>query len=329
VTFGITPTRPETGYGYIRAGAAFPHATAVLRVERFVEKPELAEAEAMLAKGGYLWNSGMFLFRADRILGELGAHAAAILQPVERAFAALREAPGGGLEVPEDLYATVPAAPVDKAVMERAERIAVVPCDPGWSDLGSWQAIWEQLPKDAAGNAVRGDALLDEAENCLVHAEDRLVACAGVRDLAVVETADAVLVTDRRDANAGRRLVALLHQAGRAEATTHLEEQRPWGTLRVLHQGPDLQVSEIVVAPGCRLGRQGAGHRPAHWIVVTGTARVTMNDEVLLLQANQSVQLPPGARHRVENPAKVPMRMIEVQCGPDPDGGDLVRAQKA
>ena len=193
-------------------------AAGARRAARFLEKPERAVAEQLLAEGGWYWNSGIFLFRADRILAELGVHAPAILQATARAYAALSEVPGGAFEVPEDAYAAVPAAPIDKAVMEHAERIAVLPCDPGWSDLGSWQALWEQLPQDASGNAVRGPAFLDGSADCLVHAESRMVACAGVRDLAVIETPDAVLVSDRRDTDAGRRLVALLQQAGRAEA---------------------------------------------------------------------------------------------------------------
>jgi mannose-1-phosphate guanylyltransferase/mannose-6-phosphate isomerase len=323
VTFGITPTRPETGYGYIRAGA--PLAAAVRRVARFVEKPERAVAERLLAEGDWYWNSGIFLFRADRILAELGAHAPGILQAVERAYAALSPAPGGGFEVSQASYDAVPAAPIDKAVMERAERIAVLPCDPGWSDLGSWQALWEQLPRDAAGNAVRGQAFLDTSADCLIHAESRLVACAGVRDLAVIETPDAVLVSDRRDTDAGRRLVALLQRAGRAEASAHAEEQRPWGSFRVLHEGPGFKVKEIVVAPGGRLSLQSHEHRAEHWVVVAGTARVTVGDEVVTLQPNQSVHVPLGARHRMENPGAVPMRLIEVQCGDYLGEDDIIR----
>ena len=325
VTFGITPARPETGYGYIRAGAPLPAAGGVGRGARVVGKPERAAAEARLAEGGGYWYSGIFLFRADRVRAELGAHAPAILEAVERAYAALSEVPGGAFEVPQDAYARVPAAPIDTAVMECAERIAVLPCDPGWSDLGSWQALWEQLPQDASGNAVRGQAFLDASEGCLVHAEGRLVACAGLRDVAVVETADAVLVTDRHDTDAGRRLVALLQQAGRAEATAHAEEQRPWGSFRVLHEGPGFKVKEIMVAPGGRLSLQSHEHRAEHWVVVAGAARVTVDEAVLTLAPNQSVHVPLGARHRMENPGEVPMRLIEVQCGDYLGEDDIIR----
>jgi mannose-1-phosphate guanylyltransferase / mannose-6-phosphate isomerase len=320
VTFGIAPTRPETGYGYIETGARLEGTTQALEVKRFVEKPERAVAEAMLAAGGCLWNSGMFLFRADRILAELRAHAPAILEAVERAFAGARAAPGGGLQLPRELYAHVPAAPIDKAVMERAKRIAVVPCDPGWSDLGSWQALWEHLPKDESGNAARGDALLDASENCLIHAEHRLVACSGVRELAVLETADAVLVTDRRDSEAGRRIVALLQQAGRPEATAYVEAWHPWGSVRVLHTGPGFEVNELMVAPGARHERAADRHRVTQWVVVAGTARVAVNDDILVVQPNQSAQIPPGAKPWIENPGEVPVHVIEVRCGVPREG---------
>jgi mannose-1-phosphate guanylyltransferase/mannose-6-phosphate isomerase len=314
VTFGIAPTRPETGYGYIRAGPPLAAAAAVRRVARFIEKPERAAAEALLAAGDCFWNSGMFLFRADRILAELGAHAPAILRAVEPAFEALSEVPGGAFEVPDALYAAVPAEPIDKAVMERTERIAVVPCDPGWSDLGSWQALWEQLPKDDAGNAVRGDALLDHTANCLIHAEGRLVACAGVRDLAVIETADAVLVSERSDTDAGKRLVALLHQAGRPEAAAHAEARLPWGNRRVLRQRPGFEVRELVIAPGAGLALRADEQRAEHWIVVEGTAQITVNGAAGVLEPGRGLQVPSGAESRIENPGQILTRIIQVAC---------------
>jgi mannose-1-phosphate guanylyltransferase/mannose-6-phosphate isomerase len=325
VTFGIAPTRAETGYGYIRAGAPLAAVPAVLRVARFVEKPARPAAEAMLAEGGHYWNSGMFLFRAERILAELGAHAPAILAGVEDAFAVLAEAPSGAFEVPLARYEAVPAEPIDKAVMERAARIAVVPCNPGWSDLGSWEALWEQLPKDDAGNAVRGDVLLDGTANCLVHAEGRLVACSGVQDLAVVASDDAVLVAARSRGDGVRQLVSLLKAAGRPEASAHGTEQRPWGSFRVLHEGPGCKVKEIIVTPGGRLSLQSHRHRAEHWVVVAGTARVTVDEQILLLEPNQSVHIPLGARHRMENPGAVPMHLIEVQCGSYLGEDDIIR----
>jgi mannose-1-phosphate guanylyltransferase/mannose-6-phosphate isomerase len=209
--------------------------------------------------------------------------------------------------------------------MERSARIAVAPCDPGWSDLGSWQALWEQLPKDQAGNAVQGDAVLDQSETCLVRAERRLVACSGVRDLAVIETGDAVLIADRRRGDAGRRLVALLTTAGRPEATAHGAEQRPWGSFQVLHEGPGFKVKEIVVIPGGRLSLQSHRHRAEHWVVVAGTAKITVDDDVSVLAPNQSVYIPQGARHRMENPGGEPMHLIEVQCGSYLGEDDIIR----
>jgi mannose-1-phosphate guanylyltransferase/mannose-6-phosphate isomerase len=325
VTFGITPTRAETAYGYVCARAPLADAPQALEVTRFVEKPPAAAAQAMLAAGDHFWNSGMFAFRADRILAELEQHVPAIMRAVEAAFTALAEAPGGGWQVPRELYEAVPALPIDRAVMERAERIALVPCDPGWSDLGSWQALWEQQPKDEGGNVARGDVVLDDAQDCLVLAERRLVACAGVRDLAVVETDDVVLVTDRARSEGIRGLVAALKAAGRSEATAHGEEQRPWGSFKVLHEGPGCKVKEIVVAPGGRLSLQSHRHRAEHWVVVAGTARITVDDEVLVLGPNQSVHIPLGARHRMENPGDEPMHLIEVQCGAYLGEDDIIR----
>jgi mannose-1-phosphate guanylyltransferase / mannose-6-phosphate isomerase len=315
LTFGITPARPETGYGYIQAGAPLAGGGRVLRVRRFVEKPPRAAAEAMLAEGGHYWNSGIFLFRADRILDELARHAPAIPAAVEKAFAALAARGDGGFEVPEALWREAPAVPIDKAVMEHSARIAVVPCDPKWSDVGSWQALWEQLEKDEHGNATRGEVVLEQAEGCLVQAQSRLVACAGVRDLAVIETADAVLVADREGSDRVRALVETLKAAGRPEAMAHREEHRPWGHFQVLHEGPGFKVKEIVVVPGGRLSLQSHEHRAEHWVVVRGTARVTVGEEVKDLEPNQSVHIPLGAIHRMENPGAVPMHLIEVQCG--------------
>ncbi|MEM7021190.1 MAG: mannose-1-phosphate guanylyltransferase/mannose-6-phosphate isomerase [Pseudomonadota bacterium] len=325
VTFGITPTRAETGYGYVRATEPVTKTSRALAASRFVEKPAKAAAEAMLEEGGYFWNSGMFLFQADRILAAFDAHAPDIKAAVEAAFTERSEAPGGGWTVPDDAYAAVPAEPIDKAIMERADKIAVVPCDPGWSDLGSWLALWEQQPRDQQGNIARGDVVLDKAQDCLVRAERRLVACAGVRDLAVIETDDVVLVADRKRPEAIKDLVTTLTKAGRSEATAHAEEQRPWGSFRVLHEAPGFKVKEIVVVPGGRLSLQSHRHRAEHWVVVAGTARITVDDEVLDLSSNQSVHIPLGAKHRMENLGDVPMHLIEVQCGGYLGEDDIVR----
>lgn len=326
VTFGITPNRPETGYGYIQAGGEWPDAPGVLQAVRFVEKPPLRRAEDMLEQGGHFWNSGLFLFRADRILAELGQHAPQILSATEAAYRTLEPAPGGGFDFADESYARIPAEPIDRAVMERARRLALVPCDPGWSDLGSWHALWEQLPKDQRGNAATGDVVLEDAEGCLVRAGRRLVACAGVRDLAVIETDDALLVADRTGAEAVRALVAGLDGAGRLEArASAVTDERPWGRFTVLHEGPGFKVKEIVVDPGGRLSLQSHRHRAEHWVVVRGRVRVTVGDLVQDLDPNQSVHIPLGARHRMENPFDGPMHLIEVQCGSYLGEDDIIR----
>jgi mannose-1-phosphate guanylyltransferase/mannose-6-phosphate isomerase len=209
--------------------------------------------------------------------------------------------------------------------MERSARVAVVPCDPVWSDLGSWHALWEQLDKDDAGNAVRGDVVTEQSGDCLIRAEKRLVALAGVKDLAVVETADAVLVADRNDSDAVRRLVEGLKREARSEAVAHDEEHRPWGSFKVLHEGTGFKVKEIIVVPGGRLSLQSHEHRAEHWTVVRGTARVVVDDDTLTLEPNQSVHIPLGAKHRMENPGDVPMHLIEVQCGDYLGEDDIVR----
>jgi mannose-1-phosphate guanylyltransferase/mannose-6-phosphate isomerase len=325
VTFGVAPTRPETAYGYVRARRQIANARGVLEVDRFVEKPPRETAEAMLAAGDHFWNSGMFMFRADRILAAFEQHAPEIKVAVQAAFAGLEEMPGGGWQVSAAAYGMVPAQPIDKAIMERASQIALVPCDLGWSDLGTWQALWEQQPKDALGNAARGNVVLHDVRDCLVHADGRLVACAGVHDLAVIETDDAVLVADLGHAEALRGQVSSLRASGRSEATAHGEEQRPWGSFKVLHEAPGFKVKEIVVTPGGRLGLQSHRHRAEHWVVVAGTAKITVDDDLLVLSANESVHIPLGVRHRMENPGDQPMHLIEVQCGSYLGEDDIIR----
>lgn len=286
VTFGIRPTRPETGFGWIRAASALPGHPGVLRVERFVEKPPLEAAQAMLDAGGYAWNSGMFLFRADRILAELRRHEPALTGAVEAAFAAARRDPA---TLPDpDLWAAVPAQPIDKAVMERSDRVACVPCDPGWSDVGSWHALWELAEKDAAGNVLRGDVVLHGAGDTLVEAGTRLVAIAGVSGLVVVETADAVLVADRRDGEAVRGVVAAL--GTRREARESPLELHPWGEARLVARGAGYVVRELTIDPGATLAGPLGPHR-----VIGGTLE------------------PAGAGLR--NPGTTPARVIEVADG--------------
>lgn len=317
VTFGIRPSRPETGYGYIRLGSADPALPPLRKVDRFVEKPPRDEAEAMLKQGGHVWNSGMFLFRADRLLTELARFEPELVAAAERAFAE-------GAMTPEIVpqaaaWAEVRSVPIDKAVMERSDRVVCIPCDPQWSDVGSWQAIWELMDQDAQGNAVKGDVLLADAHDNLVRSERRLVALAGVSDLVVVETADAVLVADRAQSEQVKNLVGLLTAAGRREASVHASEVRPWGRLTALALGPGFRVRELAVDPGARLSRQRHAERVEHWVIVEGQASVELDDDVRRLKPGAVVTVPAGAIHRLSNPVDTTLRLIEVALGSDLD----------
>ena len=311
VTFGITPTRPDTGYGYIRATAPTGDAPTVLPVDRFVEKPDLPTAEAMLAEGGYFWNSGMFLLRADRILQELAIHEPAIVRASERAFEAARSGMDGAIEVPRPLYEAIPSMPIDKAVMERAARIAVVPCDPDWTDLGSWHSIWERSAKDGDGNAARGDVVLCDVHDCLVHAGHRLVACAGVRDLAIIETDDALLVADRRRSETVKRVVANLNRDRRSEATRHSLEEHDWGQATTLQASAGCQVRRLEIGPRRTYGRREDGNGSTHWVVVAGTAELRQGDRRTRLGAGECAEMPPGMACELVNPGDTPLVLIE------------------
>jgi mannose-1-phosphate guanylyltransferase/mannose-6-phosphate isomerase len=324
VTFGIRPDRPETGYGYIRRGPAIAGQPDCYEVERFVEKPDEARARSFLAEGGYDWNSGMFVFPAGRFLAELERLDPAMLAACRAAVAGATSDLGFvRLEVAE--FAGAPGRSVDHAVMEHARQVAVVACDPGWSDVGAWSALWEVSDKDAAGNAVSGDALVLDSRDTLVRAEHRLVVALGLKDLVVVETPDAVLVAPRGQAQAVKQVVDSLKAQGRSEATRHRRVYRPWGTYDSIDAGERFQVKQIVVKPGGQLSLQMHYHRAEHWIVVQGTARVTRGEEVLMLHENQSTYIPPGTRHRLENPGKIELKLIEVQSGSYLGEDDIVR----
>ncbi|MEX2650777.1 MAG: mannose-1-phosphate guanylyltransferase/mannose-6-phosphate isomerase [Alphaproteobacteria bacterium] len=324
VTFGITPESPDPEFGYIKGGAPIGGVDGALAITRFIEKPPREEAERLIAGGQAWWNSGMFVFSARRILEEFDASAPEVMAPVRKAFAAAK-AEASPLRVAREAYAAVPALPVDKAVMERSRRAAVVPCDPRWSDVGNWDRLWRVSAKDAAGNVVQGDGILEGTRDSLVRADGRLVALAGVADIVVVETADAVLVADRRDSAGVKALVDRLKAAKRPEATAHLHERRPWGSFAVLLEGGRYKIKEIVVKPGGRLSLQMHHHRSEHWVVIDGTARVTRDDEVATLAANESTYIGQGVRHRLENPGATPLRIVEVQCGSYVGEDDIVR----
>ena len=328
MTFGIPPTDPDTGLGYIQRGGRLDGHDGVFRVERFVEKPGREEAMRLIAGGDCYWNSGMFVFSAATLLDEFTALAPDVLEAVRAAMADADNPPDAApFRLAAAAYERVPAIPFDKAVMEKSARVAVVPLDVGWSDVGSWQRLWEVSDKDANGNVAYGDVLFEDSRNSLVRADRRLVACAGVEDIVVVETADAVLVADRFDTAGVKALVERLKAAGRPEATAHLEERRPWGSFSVLLEAKRFKIKELVVKPGAKLSLQKHNHRSEHWVVVQGTARITRGDEESLLSENESTYIPLGMVHRLENPGAIELRVIEVQLGDYLGEDDITRLE--
>ena len=332
VTFGITPDAPETGYGYIQTGAAF-QADGALRIARFVEKPDLETAESYLAEGNYLWNSGLFMVRASTWLNALKVCRPDILTACSAAWAA-GKSDGEFIRVGTDEFAACPSDSIDYAVMERISRPdadaqlpagVVIPLSAGWSDVGAWDALWKALPKDGRGNAVQGDVLLQDCTNTLALSDGRLIACIGVNDLVVIETADAILVSHKDKTQDVKKIVDQLKAAGRSEGQTHRKVFRPWGSYDSVDTGTRFQVKRIIVKPGAALSLQMHYHRAEHWIVVSGTAKVTKGEETLLLSENESTYIPLGTIHRLENPGRVELEMIEVQSGSYLGEDDIVR----
>jgi mannose-1-phosphate guanylyltransferase/mannose-6-phosphate isomerase len=329
VTFGIPATTPHTGYGYIRAGGAVKGRAGASFIDAFVEKPDAALAAEYVASGKYLWNAGIFAVRASVWIDAIGSFRKEILASCERAYR-LGRRDGPFLRVDPGAFAEAPSDSIDYAVMERlADRstceAVVVGLDAGWSDVGAWDALWEIGGKDADGNVFHGDVQAAATKDTLVIAQHRMVACVGLEDMVVVETPDAVMVARKDRAQAIGPLVAKLKAAGREEALSHRKVHRPWGTYDGIEKGERFQVKRIVVKPGAALSLQMHHHRAEHWIVVRGTARVTRNDETFLLTENESTYIPTGARHRLENPGKVPLEIIEVQSGAYLGEDDIVR----
>ncbi|WP_295992845.1 mannose-1-phosphate guanylyltransferase/mannose-6-phosphate isomerase [Rugamonas sp.] len=322
-TFGIVPTGPETGYGYIQSGAAAGAANCY-KVDRFVEKPDRATAQGFVDAGNYFWNSGMFLFRADSYLAELREFQPAIASATEAAVR-LGYHDLDFCRLDEASFKASPSDSIDYAVMERTRHAVVVPADIGWSDVGSWSALWEVQPHDADGNAVRGDVYLDGVSGSLVRAESRIVAVIGVKDLVVVETADAVLIAHKDQVQRVKQVVEHLKTQDRTEHLHHTKVYRPWGCYEGIDVGERFQVKRITVNPGGKLSLQMHHHRAEHWVVVSGTARVTCGDSVKLLTENESTYIPIGMNHRLENPGKLPLHLIEVQSGSYLGEDDIVR----
>jgi mannose-1-phosphate guanylyltransferase/mannose-6-phosphate isomerase len=322
VTFGIVPNAPETGFGYIRAGEAAGEGG--FAVDAFVEKPDADTARDYLNAGGYFWNAGIFLFRADRMIRELEALAPDIWRHAARAVTTGR-LDLDFLRLSAEAFELCPSDSIDYAVMEHTKDAVVVPADIGWSDVGSWTALWDIGDKDAHGNVVSGDAVMQETQNTFIRAESRLVATIGVDDLIVVETSDAVLVARRDKVQDVKAVVARLKAEGRAEHEVHARVHRPWGFYEGLDTGERHQVKHLMIKPGAAISLQMHHHRAEHWVVVNGTARVTVGDDTRLLSENESVYIPIGATHRLENPGKMPLSIIEVQSGSYLGEDDIVR----
>ena len=324
VTFGIQPTHAETGYGWLELAES--SAEAPVSLSRFVEKPDRARAEEMLAAGNFLWNAGIFLFTPATLIAAFEAHAPAVLAPVRAALDAAQTDLAFLRLGPED-FGDAPDISIDYAVMEKAKNLTVVPFAAGWSDLGGWDAVWREMGPDEAGVATGGDALAIDCENTLLRSETQGLELVGIglKDTIVVSMQDAVLVADRSRAQEVKQAVAALKKKGAKQAESFPRDHRPWGWFETLVLGDRFQVKRIVVHPGAALSLQSHFHRSEHWIVVSGTARVTVDNEVKLITENQSVYIPLGAIHRMENPGKVPMVLIEVQTGSYLGEDDIIR----
>jgi mannose-1-phosphate guanylyltransferase/mannose-6-phosphate isomerase len=320
VTFGIVPSAPETGYGYIKAAPG----DGVRAVERFGEKPDADTARAYVDSGDYVWNSGMFLFRASRYLEELGRHRPDVLSACRAAFAgAARDA--DFLRLDRDAFAACPADSIDYAVMEKTDAARVLAIDAGWSDVGSWAALWDVAAHDADGNARHGDVLALDCRNTYAWTERRLLALVGLDDVVVVDTDDALLVARKDRVQQVKDVVAKLKGDARAEAILHRKVYRPWGAYDSVDMAERFQVKRITVKPGAALSLQMHHHRAEHWVVVSGTARVTRGEEVFILGENESTFIPVGTKHRLENPGRMPLELIEVQSGSYLGEDDIVR----
>ncbi|QRY79274.1 mannose-1-phosphate guanylyltransferase/mannose-6-phosphate isomerase [Pseudomonas sp. PDNC002] len=314
VLFGVPANRPETGYGYIKSGDERGLPDGVIRVERFIEKPDEARAQQFVEDGGYFWNSGMFLFRASRFLEELKKHDADIydtcLLALERS-----QTDGDLISIDAATFECCPDNSIDYAVMEKTRRACVVPLSAGWNDVGSWSSIWEVHDKDADGNVTMGDVMVHDSHNCLVHGNGKLVSVIGLEDIVVVETKDAMMIAHKDRVQDVKKVVNQLDAAGRSETQNHCQVYRPWGSYDSVDMGGRFQVKHISVKPGARLSLQMHHHRAEHWIVVSGTAQVTCDDKTFLLTENQSTYIPIASVHRLANPGKIPLEIIEVQSG--------------
>jgi len=326
VTFGIRPDHPETGYGYIKLGNALSGLDECFEVGRFVEKPDLTTAQSYLDSGDYFWNSGMFLFKPQAYLLELQKFQPEIATQASLAYkGSYRDLDFCRLD--EKVFADCPADSIDYAVMEKTSLAAIIPVDIGWNDVGSWTALWDVQEKDNSGNSIRGDVFIEDVSNSLIRSESRFLAVIGVDDLLVVETSNAVLVAHKDCAQDVKKVVEHLKKQKRNEHEVHSRVYRPWGWYEGIDAGERFQVKRIMVKPGEKLSLQMHHHRAEHWVVVSGSAMITVDDKTKLFSENESTYIPIGSTHRLENPGKLPLHLIEVQSGSYLGEDDIVRFQ--
>ncbi|WP_410014380.1 mannose-1-phosphate guanylyltransferase/mannose-6-phosphate isomerase [Sodalis sp. C49] len=326
VTFGIVPTGPETGYGYIQRGAPCAAGSSAAAVRRFVEKPDLAVAQGYVESGEYYWNSGMFMFRAQRYLEELEKFRPDILDACKRSLNN-NESDKNFISVDKASFASCPDESIDYAVMENTRDAVVIPLDAGWSDVGSWSALWEVSKKDVSGNAVTGDTFLHDAHNCYINTDEKLIAAVGVDNLVIVNTKDAVLVVDKSRVQDVKKIVEFLKKNDRSEYRRHREIYRPWGRCDIVVAEKRFNVNRIMVNPGEAISLQMHHHRTEHWVVLSGTARVTTGEQTFLLTENQSTFIPIGVIHRLENPGNILLEVIEIQSGSYLGEDDIIRIE--
>lgn len=323
VTFGIVPTAPETGFGYIERGQSLGSG---YQVASFVEKPDLETAKGYISSGNYLWNSGMFCFKAGAFLEELAKHAPEVAKAADACWAAMQPRSNPNMsEIPADLFKQVPDISIDYAVMEKSDKVAVVPSKFDWNDIGSWNAIRDLLQPDSQQNRSLGEAIFVDTSNTFVQSEDRLVAAVGINDLMIIDTMDALLVVHPDKAQDVKKVVAQLKANDHDAFKLHRTVTRPWGTYTVLEEAPGFKIKRIEVKPGASLSLQMHNHRSEHWVVVSGTAKITNGDNATLIRSNESTYIPAGQKHRLENPCAIPCVMIEVQCGRYLGEDDIVR----
>jgi mannose-1-phosphate guanylyltransferase/mannose-6-phosphate isomerase len=324
VTFGMAPSGPETGYGYVHRGVALEMVDGVHRVRRFVEKPDMETAQGYVADGAYFWNSGMFVFRADVLIDDMKRHAPDVLAAARSALEKAKR-DDDFVRLDAEAFQNAPNISIDYALMEKTDRAAIVPCDFGWSDVGAWSALWDIREQDAQNNVLLGDVIAHDSTGSYVHSDKRLTALVGVKDLVVIDTDDALLIADKSRAQEVKAIVDHLKSANRTEHAEHKRVSRPWGTYETIDLGPSHQVKHIMVKPGGRLSLQMHHKRAEHWVVVEGVAQVTVGEKVSTLRENESVFIPLGEKHRLENMGTVPMRLVEVQCGGYLGEDDIVR----